>query len=507
MSRFNYEELATLHTIAKILTQSGELREQLEKIMTEMSKRLGMERGMISILDQKTGETWLEVARGVDIEGLDISYKPGEGITGKVAQTGRPMAIANLGKENLFLDRTGARKYLDRSQLSFLCVPIVYSGKVAGVLSADKLTHKVTDLEEEVAILSAVADLIAKAVYGLGLEEENRSLRKMLSRTRTISTDIIGNSKPMLDVLNMISQVADSGTTVLINGQTGTGKELVARAIHANSPRKEGPFVQVNCAAIPEDLIESELFGHEKGAFTDAKERQMGKFALAHGGVLFLDEIGDLSPRAQAKMLRVLEQGEVEALGAARPVAVDVKVVAATNQDLEALIAEGRFRRDLFYRLNALPVRIPPLREHPEDIPALVEHFTAFFCWENALPPRRWEPPALEALKHRPWPGNIRELKNFVERLLIFAPGGTITPADLPPEMTRPPLPDAAGAAGRGAGLQEFLGEAERAFLLFHLRLNGGNIKRTAEALGLPRSHLYRSLQKLQIPKEEYRED
>jgi len=152
-------------------------------------------------------------------------------------------------------------------------------------------------------------------------------------------------------------------------------------------------------------------------------------------------------------------------------------------------------------------VRIPPLREHPEDIPALVEHFTAFFCWENALPPRRWEPPALEALKHRPWPGNIRELKNFVERLLIFAPGGTITPADLPPEMTRPPLPDAAGAAGRGAGLQEFLGEAERAFLLFHLRLNGGNIKRTAEALGLPRSHLYRSLQKLQIPKEEYRED
>ena len=315
MSRFNYDELAALHTIAKILTQSGELREQLEKIMTEMSKRLGMERGMISILDQKTGETWLEVARGVDIEGLDISYKPGEGITGKVAQTGRPMAIANLGKENLFLDRTGARKHLDRSQLSFLCVPIVYSGKVAGVLSADKLTHKVTNLEEEVAILTAVADLIAKAVYGLGLEEENRSLRKMLSRTRTIATDIIGNSKPMVDVLNMISQVADSGTTVLINGETGTGKELVARAIHTNSPRKEGPFVQVNCAAMPDTLVESELFGHEKGAFTGAIQRRRGLFEEAHGGTIFLDEIGELSQAAQAKVLRVLQERQLQPVG------------------------------------------------------------------------------------------------------------------------------------------------------------------------------------------------
>jgi Nif-specific regulatory protein len=237
--RFNYEELATLHTIAKILTQSGELREQLEKIMTEMSKRLGMERGMISILDQKTGETWLEVARGVDIEGLDISYKPGEGITGKVAQTDGP-CHRQPGKGNLFLDRTRRPEASGPLQLSFLCVPIVYSGKVAGVLSADKLTHKVTDLEEEVAILSAVADLIAKAVYGLGLEEENRSLRKMLSRTRTISTDIIGNSKPMLDVLNMISQVADSARCP---DQRETERRNPARASTPTAPAKA--FVQV----------------------------------------------------------------------------------------------------------------------------------------------------------------------------------------------------------------------------------------------------------------------
>jgi Nif-specific regulatory protein len=375
VSRFNYEELATLHTIAKILTQSGELREQLEKIMTEMSKRLGMERGMISILDQKTGETWLEVARGVDIEGLDISYKPGEGITGKVAQTGRPMAIANLGKENLFLDRTGARKHLDRSQLSFLCVPIVYNGNVAGVLSADKLTHKVTDLEEEVAILSAVADLIAKAVHGLGLEEENRSLRKMLSRTRTISTDIIGNSKPMLDVLNMISQVADSGTTVLINGETGTGKELVARALHANSPRKEGPFIQVNCAAMPDTLVESELFGHEKGAFTGAIQRRRGLFEEAHGGTIFLDEIGDLSQAAQAKVLRVLQEKQLQPVGSSRTITVNVRIIAATNRNLEQDVVEGRFRADLFYRLNVFPIFMPTLRERGSDIILLADHF------------------------------------------------------------------------------------------------------------------------------------
>jgi two-component system nitrogen regulation response regulator NtrX len=327
------------------------------------------------------------------------------------------------------------------------------------------------------------------------------------SRYEAFRYTLVGASPPMAALRDALGKAARTRLPVLVTGESGTGKELAAREVHRLSDRREGPFVQVNCAAIPDDLIESELFGHEKGAFTDAKERQMGKFALANGGVLFLDEIGDLSPRAQAKMLRALEQGEVEALGAARPVAVDVKVVAATNQDLEALIAAGRFRQDLYYRLHALPVRVPPLREHPEDIPALVGHFTAFFCWENTLPEKRWEPAVLEALKGRPWPGNVRELKNFVERLLIFAPGGSIGLADLPPEMAAPPPPDAAAAAARGETLQEFLAAAERTYLLFHLRLNGGNIKRTAEALGLPRSHLYRSLQKLQIPKEEYRED
>ena len=348
-------------------------------------------------------------------------------------------------------------------------------------------------------IRSAVRQAAARYTAGWKLKDH--------SRYEAFRYTLVGQSPALKTLREALRKAALTRLPVLVTGESGTGKELAAREVHRLSDRREGPFVQVNCAAIPDELIESELFGHEKGAFTDAKERQMGKFALASGGILFLDEIGDLSPRAQAKMLRALEQGEVEALGAAKPVRVDVKVVAATNQDLEAFIASGRFRRDLFYRLNALPVRVPPLREHAQDIPALVEHFTAFFCWENALPVKKWDPPALEALKIRAWPGNVRELKNFVERLIIFAPAEAIGLNDLPADMAAPPLPDAAAAAQSGASLQEFLGGAERAFLLFHLRLNGGNIKRTGEALGIPRSHLYRSLQKLQIPKEEYRED
>ena len=421
MSRFNYEELAALHKIARILTQPGELRDHLEKTMDELSKRLGMERGMISILDQTTQEAWLEVARGVDIEGLDIRYKPGEGITGKVAQTGRPMAIANLGDENLFLDRTGARKNLDRTQLAFLCVPILYDGKVVGVLSADKLTRKVTDLEEEVAILSAVAELIGKAVHGLGLEEENRRLRRMLSNTRAVSTDIIGNSKPMLDVLSLISQVADSGTTVLINGETGTGKELVARAIHANSPRRGGPFIQVNCAAMPDTLVESELFGHEKGAFTGANQRSAGRFEQAEGGTLFLDEIGDMPMEAQTRLLRVLQQGEYTTVGGRTPIKTDVRIVAATNKDLRQLINQGLFREDLFFRLNVVPLRLPPLRERTEDVPDLVRHFFKLAA-EEGLPQKRMEPAALDRLKRYRWPGNIRELENLTRRLAALYP-------------------------------------------------------------------------------------
>jgi len=502
MSRFNYEELAALHAIAKTLNRADELREQLENVMQELSSRLGMERGMISILDQKTGDTWLEVARGVDIEGLDIRYKLGEGITGKVAQTGRPMAVANLGKENLFLDSTGARKHLDRSQLAFLCVPIIYSGKVEGVLSADKLTLKVSDLDEEVAVLSAVADLIAKAVHGLGLEEENRRLRKMLGKTKLISTEIIGNSKPMLDVLNLISQVADSNTTALIHGETGTGKELVARAIHTNSPRKNGPFVQVNCAAMPDTLIESELFGHEKGAFTGAIQRRRGLFEEAHGGTIFLDEIGELSQAAQAKVLRVLQEKQLQPLGSSRTVMVNVRIIAATNRNLEQDIAEARFRADLFYRLNVFPIFMPPLRDRGGDIILLTDHFIIKYAKILGKRVKRISTPALDMLLAYHWPGNVRELENCIERAVILAPGDSIESVHLPPSLQMKSRDAAKKERGK---LDTLVSAYERSLIIDALKDARGNQSKAAKFLGTTKRIIQYKITKYAIEPQRFK--
>jgi Nif-specific regulatory protein len=252
LSIHTYEELAALHAIAKILAQPLDLREQLEQVLQEMSSRLGMQRGMISLVDREKKGVWLDVAHDVNLDGLEVTYKPGEGITGKVAETGRPMAVANLGQETHFLDRTGARRHLNRAELSFLCVPIIYDFNVVGVLSADKVALQVENLDKELALLSSVAELMAKAVHIRSLEEENRRLRKIVGQSRAPSMEIIGHSTPMQEVFGMVAQVADSNTTVLITGETGTGKELIARAIHNNSPRKGGPLVQVNCAAIPD---------------------------------------------------------------------------------------------------------------------------------------------------------------------------------------------------------------------------------------------------------------
>ena len=389
LSLHNYEELAALHAIAKILAHSQDLRDQLELILKEMSARLGMERGMISLLDRETGEAWLDVAHGVNIQGLEVTYKPGEGITGRVAQTGRPMAIANLSQETHFLDRTGARRFLNRSELAFLCVPIVYDARVVGVLSADKVARQVVSLDREIAILSSVAELTAKAVHTRGLEEENRRLRQIIGRSKTPSIDIIGHSKIMQEVFGLIAQVADSSTTVLIHGETGTGKELVARAIHLNSLRKDGPLVHVNCAAMPDTLIESELFGHEKGAFTGATHQRRGRFEEAHNGTIFLDEVGELSAAAQAKLLRVLQEKQFQPLGSSKVVTVNVRVIAATNRNLDEDIVSGRFRTDLYYRLNVFPIYLPSLRERGSDIIMLADHFVTKYTKELGKPDRK----------------------------------------------------------------------------------------------------------------------
>ncbi|HTO86081.1 MAG TPA: sigma-54 dependent transcriptional regulator [Thermoanaerobaculia bacterium] len=338
---------------------------------------------------------------------------------------------------------------------------------------------------------------LANALSRESLAAENERLRRRLADDSVL----VGTSAPMRGLREQIARAAPTGATVLIQGESGTGKELVAREIHRSSRVSAGPFIQVNCAAIPEELIESELFGHEKGSFTGAVRRQVGKFVEADGGTIFLDEIGDMSARAQAKVLRVLEAGEVEPVGAARVRQVNVRVLAATNRDLTAWIRDGRFREDLYFRLNVVPVRTPPLRERTEDIPELVEHFTRLFSERDHRRPRRFGSSALGVLQARSWPGNVRELRNLLERVLIMTDADPIEAADLPPEARVSPAEISEKSATLET-LSEFKEFAERQFLVAKLRENAWNISRTAEVIQTPRSNLYKKIEHHRISKE-----
>jgi two-component system nitrogen regulation response regulator NtrX len=332
------------------------------------------------------------------------------------------------------------------------------------------------------------------------LRDENRTLK----RAAEARYQMIGESSPLRQVGDAIKRAAPTNATVLLLGESGVGKELVARAIHRNSLRSRERFIQVNCAAIPEELIESELFGHEKGSFTGATEKQIGKFEQADRGTIFLDEVGDMSPKTQAKVLRVLQEGEVERLGSSRTIKVDVRILAATNKDLEAEIEKGNFREDLFFRLSVIPIHVPPLRERVEDIPALVRHFADLFSREHNRRPQRFTPAALEYMQKARWKGNVRELRNTVERLIIMTPGDTIDLADLRDIVridNRPAGPDN-GEKEKPGTLREFKEVAERSFLVDKLREHNWNISKTAEVIGTPRSNLYKKLEQYGISQE-----
>ena len=501
MSIHDYEELAALHAIAKILAQPQELRDQLEQVLKEMSQHLGMQRGMISLLDRGTGEAWLDVAHDINIQGREVMYRPGEGITGKVAQTGRPMAVANLGQEAHFLDRTGARKLLNRSELSFLCVPIIYDARVVGVLSADKVAGQVENLERELAMLAAVAELIAKAVHMRALEEENRRLRQIIGRTKSPSTEIIGTSKVLQEVFGFIAQVADSNTTVLIHGETGTGKELVARAIHLHSSRSTGPLVQVNCAAMPDTLVESELFGHEKGAFTGALYKRRGRFEEADNGTIFLDEVGELSAAAQTKLLRVLQEKQFQPLGSSRTVHVNVRIIGATNRNLEADVKSGRFRADLYYRLNVFPIYLPLLRERGNDIILLADRFVLKYSKEQGKIVKRISTPALDALLAYHWPGNVRELENCIERSVLLANGDAIEINHLPPSLQ---MKSREGQKKENDKLSALIDAQQRALIVDALKETNGNQSQAAKILGTTKRIIQYKIQKLGVNADEH---
>ena len=350
---------------------------------------------------------------------------------------------------------------------------------------------------------------VAKGLELRELRQQNRELRLAMEA----KYEIVGRSPNLMTVLDAVTRAAPTGATVLLLGESGVGKELVARTIHRNSPRAGQRFIQVNCAAIPEELIESELFGHEKGSFTGATEKQLGKFEQADQGTIFLDEVADMSPKTQAKVLRVLQEQEVERLGSARTIKVDVRVIAATNKNLEEGIQRGEFREDLYFRLNVIPIVVPPLRERREDIPQLVEHLAKRTSEEHNLKAKRFDVRAMEALQGYRWRGNIRELRNAIERVMIMTPGDVIHVGDLPLEL-RGEATVTAGALGTGstgasvggepaaATLKEFKDTAERAFLVRKLRESGWNISKTAEAIETPRSNLYKKLEQYGIAQD-----
>jgi two-component system nitrogen regulation response regulator NtrX len=402
-----------------------------------------------------------------------------------------------------------------------VATPVVMISGHGDVRTAmDAVRAGAADFLEKPLSSEHVLNALRRVLDASRLARENEELKRRLGITR-----LVGSSEPMRKLLTDIGKAAPTPATVLIVGPSGTGKELVARALHEASLVKGGPFVQVNCAAIPDSLIESELFGHERGSFTGADRKQTGKFVEADGGTIFLDEVGDMSAPAQAKVLRVLQEGEVEPVGSPRVVRVKVRVIAATNRELADLIRKERFREDLYYRLNVLQLRTPPLAEHPEDVPALVLHFADLFARTNNYRPKRFSDAALEALARRPWPGNVRELRNHVERLMIMTDGDIIEDAHVegaPPAAEGGPavvvragrvvgMPGEAASPADGTwsrllatpSLQAFQDETERLYISAKLAEFGGNVTRTAEAIDTPRSNLYKKIERYGLRREE----
>jgi two-component system nitrogen regulation response regulator NtrX len=388
---------------------------------------------------------------------------------------------------------------LQRLKASNDALPVVIISGHGTVSTAVEATKAgAFDFIEKPLASERVLLTIRNALDQTRLAAENRSLKRAVE----IRHQMVGESPALRQVWDAVKRAAPTNATVLLLGESGVGKELVARSIHRNSLRSRERFVQVNCAAIPEELIESELFGHEKGSFTGATEKQIGKFEQADRGTIFLDEVGDMSPKTQAKVLRVLQEGEVERLGSARTIKVDVRVIAATNKDLDLEIEKGTFREDLYFRLSVIPIKVPPLRDRREDIPLLVRHFVELFSREHNRRPHKFTAAALQYLQKARWKGNVRELKNSVERLIIMTLGDTVDEDDLRDVVRLEPKPQAADNERSPGTLREFTESSERAFLVGKLRENGWNISKTAEVIGTPRSNLYKKLEQYGITQE-----
>jgi Nif-specific regulatory protein len=487
--RREVEELSLLFEVSQILEGSLDLREAVGPVLKALATHSGMLRGILTLLNRETGEISIESAYGLSRSQKERGkYRLGEGVTGQVVQSGKPFIVPHISEEPQFLDRTRSRKGVAKDDISFICVPIKLGTEVIGAFSLDRLFSDEVSLKEDVRLLTIIGSMIAQAVRlrqsaaeeSQRLMEENLRLQEEL-QDRFRPSNIIGNSKAMQTVYDLIAQVSKSDATVLIRGESGVGKELVAHAIHYDSIRAKKPFVKVNCAALPETIIESELFGHEKGSFTGAIAQRKGRFELASGGTIFLDEIGDLSPATQIKFLRVLQEREFERVGGTSTLKADVRVVTATNRNLEELIGEDTFRQDLYYRLNVFPIHVPPLRDRKTDILLLADHFVEKYARLGHKDVRRISTPAIDMLMSYHWPGNVRELENCIERAVLIATDEVIHGHHLPPTLQ---TAEASGT-GHAGTMPDALLALERNLILDALKSSYGNKAKAARALGI----------------------
>ena len=479
------DELTALLGVSQTMVGSFDIDRNLRKSMRILAEGLGLTRAMVALVNPDTRElriaaahglTRAEIARGI--------YRAGEGIVGRVVASGKAMIVPNVDEEPLFLNRTASRT--PKADIAFMAVPIVLRGEVLGALTADRVFDDETvALDEDVRVLEIVASIIAHAVrlyWTYQHEVESReSLRREL-RGRYSLPNIIGDSDAMQEVFRVVTKVARSSATVLLRGESGTGKELIAHALHYQGLRPKGPFIAINCAALPENLLEAELFGYERGAFTGAVASKQGRFELARGGTIFLDEVGDVSPGLQAKLLRVLQERTFERLGGTKTLTTDARIVSATNRDLEAMTRSGEFREDLYWRLNVVPVFLPPLRDRREDLPLLLAHFLERF---NATAGREvsFAPETLRLLMRYPWPGNIRELENTVQRLVVLAEDDVVLPSDLPMHLVMHDLPEDGG--GPGITLDDEVEALERRRIVASLRRHAHVQAKAARELGI----------------------
>jgi Nif-specific regulatory protein len=526
------QELDILEKMSHILGDGLEISQLFQRAMALLSERLDVQRAALVLWDESINQLRMVAAVGYSPEEMARGrYNLGEGVTGQVLVTGKPAIIRDVAHHPDFLNRTRSRSLTapgpGARPMSFLCVPIKDGDRFVGAISVDKPYADDLSLAADARLLAIIAGSFAQTIrihHLVQLEkdqwlEENRQLRDNL-HSKYRFDNIIGSSPAMLDVLATIAQVATSRATVLLLGETGVGKELIAKAIHYNSPRRDQPFIRVNCGALSHQLLESELFGHVKGAFTGAIRDKVGRFEAADSGTIFLDEIGTLDPQLQVKLLRVLQEREFERVGDHLTVKVNVRVIAATNLDLQEEVRKGTFREDLYYRLNVVTINIPPLRNRREDIPRLIDHFLDRFNRENDRQLRKLSRDVLNTMLRYPWPGNVRELENAIERAVVLSNGEEFTDDLLPLQIrlfaqqvrgssTDDSVEALAGKLAQHA-LQQYamregeiyslvINEIERQIIREALDQNGGVKTRTADYLGINRNTLNKKVKDLNI--------